>query len=163
MSYFPSSKSLNDCKVDTGDAARIQSDRIFNEHNLLCPAWHGKDNVGRPVHEYTYKTKVEGCHHPHDRVLVENNLRSFHCNNSVLNCSHIHKDGAEYYEEPYGDPHPEAASGNFGYMQNIAHIRQTKCTSYDREEQAHLNEMNRRKQARRHRSSASHYQRLSGN
>ena len=67
--------SLQTCKVNTGYANKIQSDRFENPDNLLCPIWNGKDNFGRVVCYDSYVTKSAGCSSALDRVVVENVLR----------------------------------------------------------------------------------------
>ena len=67
--------SINVCKVNTGWADKIQSDRFENPSNLLCPLWNGQDNFGRFVHPDSYVTKNAGCNSADDRVAVENFLR----------------------------------------------------------------------------------------
>ena len=70
--------SIRDCKVDTSWVERLQSDRFENPDNMMCPVWNGRDNIGRPVSEDSFYTKVEGCNTPLDRVDVENALRPQH-------------------------------------------------------------------------------------
>jgi hypothetical protein len=67
--------SINVCKVNTGWANKIQSDRFENPSNLLCPLWNGQDNFGRFVHPDSFVTKNAGCNSADDRVAVENFLR----------------------------------------------------------------------------------------
>jgi hypothetical protein len=67
--------SINVCKVNTGWADKIQSDRFENPSNLLCPLWNGQDNFGRLVHPDSFITKNAGCNSADDRVAVENFLR----------------------------------------------------------------------------------------
>ena len=67
--------SINVCKVNTGWADKIQSDRVENPSNLLCPLWNGQDSFGRFVHPDSFYTKNAGCNSAADRVGVENFLR----------------------------------------------------------------------------------------
>ena len=67
--------SINVCKVNTGWADKIQSDRFENPSNLLCPLWNGQDNFGRFVHPDSFVTKNAGCNSADDRIAVENFLR----------------------------------------------------------------------------------------
>ena len=67
--------SINVCKVNTGWANKIQSDRYENPSNLLCPLWNGQDSFGRFVHPDSFITKNAGCNSAEDRVGVENFLR----------------------------------------------------------------------------------------
>lgn len=67
--------SINVCKVNTGYADKIQSDRFENPSAMLCPLWNGQDSYGRFVHPDSYYTKNGGCNSAQDRVGVENFLR----------------------------------------------------------------------------------------
>ena len=67
--------SLQVCKVNTGYANKLQSDRTESPENMLCPMWQGTDNYGRYVNPDSFWTKTAGCNSAEDRVLVENNLR----------------------------------------------------------------------------------------
>ena len=67
--------SLTTCKVNTGYANKIQSDRSENPNNLLCPLWNGLDQYGRGVCFDSYNTKNAGCSSALDRVAVENYQR----------------------------------------------------------------------------------------
>ena len=76
MSSYPSLEgALRTCKVDTGWAARIQSDRFENPNLMVCPTWNGRDLAGRPVCADSFYTKRAGCNSALDRVDVENTLR----------------------------------------------------------------------------------------
>ncbi len=67
--------SIRTCKVDTGYAARILSDRFLNPKNLVCPVWNGLDSAGRVVCPDSFYTKRAGCNSAEDRIGVENNQR----------------------------------------------------------------------------------------
>ena len=67
--------SLQTCKVNTGYANKLQSDRTENPSNLLCPIWNGLDAYGRAACFDSYNTKSAGCSSASDRVVVENYLR----------------------------------------------------------------------------------------
>jgi len=67
--------SINVCKVNTGYADKIQSDRIENPDAMTCPLWNGQDSFGRFVHPDSFVTKNAGCNSADDRVSVENFLR----------------------------------------------------------------------------------------
>ena len=67
--------ALRTCKVNTGWANRLQSDRFENPNLMVCPTWNGMDNAGRPVTADSFNTKRAGCNSADDRVSVENNLR----------------------------------------------------------------------------------------
>jgi len=68
-------KSIRTCKVDTGWANKLESDRFLNPNLMLCPPWNGQDTSGRSVCWDSYYTKTPGCNSATDRVNVENALR----------------------------------------------------------------------------------------
>jgi hypothetical protein len=72
---FSLEAALRTCKVDTAWANRVQTDRMFNPNNMVCPVWNGMDNAGREVSPDSYYTKSAGCNSAEDRVLVENDQR----------------------------------------------------------------------------------------
>jgi hypothetical protein len=67
--------SVRSCRVDSGWAPRLASDRFLNPNLMLCPVWQGVDTSGRPACADSYYTKTPGCSSAADRVLVENALR----------------------------------------------------------------------------------------
>lgn len=68
--------SINVCKVNTGWADKIRSDReVLNPNNIMCPLWNGQDTYGRFVSPDSFMTKTGGCASAQDRVMVENFLR----------------------------------------------------------------------------------------
>jgi hypothetical protein len=67
--------SLKTCKIDTGWAERIRSDRFENPDAMMCPVWSGRDLFGRQASPDSFYTKSAGCNTPLDRVAVENTLR----------------------------------------------------------------------------------------
>lgn len=66
--------SLRTCKVDTGWANKVESDRFLNPNLMVCPRWVGRDTAGRQVSPDSFLTKTAGCNSPEDRVIVENNV-----------------------------------------------------------------------------------------
>ena len=66
--------SVRTCKVDTGWASRVQSDRFQNPSLMVCPTWNGMDTAGRLVCPDSFFTKRAGCNSAQDRVVVENNV-----------------------------------------------------------------------------------------
>ena len=65
-------KSLKVCRVNTGEANRLESNRFQNSDNLVCPVWNGHDEKGRSVISDSINTKSSGCNLALDRVVVEN-------------------------------------------------------------------------------------------
>ena len=75
MSSISLEGSIRTCKVDTGYANKVESDRFLNPENMVCPIWNGVDLTGRRVCPDSFYTKSAGCNSAEDRVVVENNLR----------------------------------------------------------------------------------------
>lgn len=67
--------SIRTCKVETGEAQRIASDRFLNPNNMVCVPWNGMNNKGQAVCNDSWYTKTPGCNSADDRVVVENALR----------------------------------------------------------------------------------------
>lgn len=67
--------SIRTCKVDSGWASKLASDRYFNPSQMLCPVWNSVDVSGRPVCADSYGTKTAGCNSASDRIIIENSLR----------------------------------------------------------------------------------------
>ena len=66
--------SIRTCKVNTGWASKVQSDRFQNPNLMVCPVWNGVDSAGRLVCPDSFYTKRAGCNSAEDRVVVENNV-----------------------------------------------------------------------------------------
>lgn len=75
MSNISLQGSIRGCRVDSGWASRIQSDRFENPGLMSCPVWNGSDTYGRQVCPDSFNTKNAGCNSPADRIYVENVLR----------------------------------------------------------------------------------------
>jgi len=75
MANISLEKSIRTCKVDTGWANKMESDRFLNSNLMLCAPWNGVDTAGRPACWDSYYTKTPGCNSASDRVMVENALR----------------------------------------------------------------------------------------
>jgi hypothetical protein len=88
--------SINVCKVNTGWANKIQSDRFENPSNMLCPLWNGQDSFGRFVSPDSFVTKNAGCNSADDRIAVENFLRPSYMEYVAL-------DAAGFQAPLYGD------------------------------------------------------------
>lgn len=81
--------SIRGCRVDTGWASRIQSDRYENSSQMSCPVWNGVDMYGRSVCPDSYNTKTAGCNSSGDRIAVENVLRPQYAEYVTLNAQGI--------------------------------------------------------------------------
>ena len=72
MSALSLEASIRTCKVDTGWANKMESDRFLNPNLMVCPVWNGFDTAGRMVAPDSFWTKNAGCNSAEDRVVVEN-------------------------------------------------------------------------------------------
>ena len=75
MSVLSLAKSVRTCRVDTGWANKLQSDRYLNSCQVVCPVWNGTDQYGRIVGPDSMMIETAGCRSGLDRVDVENYLR----------------------------------------------------------------------------------------
>lgn len=75
MANISLNKSVRTCKVNTGWADRMYSDRFQNSEAIICPVWNGVDTAGRPSCKDAFYTKYQGCTSANDRIDVENLLR----------------------------------------------------------------------------------------
>jgi hypothetical protein len=66
--------AIRTCKVETGWANKVESDRFLNPNLMMCPLWDGMDLTGRSVCPDSFYTKRAGCNSAEDRVVVENNV-----------------------------------------------------------------------------------------
>lgn len=66
--------AIRTCKVETGWANKVESDRFLNPNLMMCPVWNGMDLTGRMVCPDSFYTKRAGCNSAEDRVVVENNV-----------------------------------------------------------------------------------------
>lgn len=133
--------SLRTCKVDTGWANKIESDRFLNPQLMLCPVWQGYDSAGRQVPWDSFYTKTPGCNSAAERINVENELRPQYIEYVTLDATGIR--GDQYCG--YNKLNPNTAcqsgivdnthnyTGQFGYdtgfQQNIQGNCMT-CTMY---------------------------------
>lgn len=85
----PLTASINTDKVNTGLATNIASIRIQAPRAMMCPAWTGHDNFGRPVSSSTFTSSMEGCSLPSDRINTENLQRPQYANFVTLNAAGI--------------------------------------------------------------------------
>lgn len=92
MSNISLEAAVRTCKVNTGWANRIQSDRFENSNIMMCPVWGGTDLTGRPVCADSFWTKRAGCNTPLDRIGVENSLRPQYMEYVTLNSDGIQGD-----------------------------------------------------------------------
>jgi hypothetical protein len=96
--YVSLDSSIRTCKIDTGYANKVQSDRFLNPANMVCPIWNGYDSAGRPVTADSFYTKNAGCNSAQDRIFVENYQRPQYM--EYINLSSGGIDGAFYGPTP---------------------------------------------------------------
>ena len=97
MSAISLDKSLRTCKVETGEASRIQSDRFQNPSQMVCIPWNGFNLKGQKVCADSWYTKTPGCNSALDRVDVENFLRPQYSDYINLNIAGV--EGSIYGNE----------------------------------------------------------------
>jgi hypothetical protein len=108
--------SINVCKVNTGWADKIQSDRFENPNNMTCPLWNGQDSFGRFVHPDSFYTKNGGCNSADDRVAVENALRPQYIEYVALDAAGFRN--ISYAGQPNAYREANTPSGYEGYSDN---------------------------------------------
>ncbi len=68
--YTSLESSIRTCKVNTGNADRIESDRFLGfPDKKMCPPFLGTDLTGELVCPDSFMTKSAGCNTPEDRIL----------------------------------------------------------------------------------------------
>lgn len=74
MSAISLEAAIRTCKVNTGWANRVESDRFLNPNLMMCPVWNGMDTAGRSACPDSFYTKRGGCNSAIDRLVVENDV-----------------------------------------------------------------------------------------
>jgi len=129
--------SIRTCKVETGEASRIQSDRFQNPNLMVCPPWAGYNLKGQSVCADSFYTKSAGCHSATDRVDVENFLRPQYADLITLNMNGLDgdiygKSNVNSYVDAKGaqqfDNSRSLVTGNYG-LQRRANNKYTACTN----------------------------------
>ena len=92
MSSLSLDASIRTCKVETGEATRIESDRFLNPNNMVCVPWNGHNSKGQRVSQDSFWTKTPGCNSALDRVSVESFLRPDYAAYINLNMAGIQGD-----------------------------------------------------------------------
>ena len=124
MSTISLNKSVRTCKVNTGWASRIQSDRFQNSDLMMCPVWNQRDLAGRKVCDDSFWTKRAGCNSSLDRIDVENFLRPQYMEYVTLDAAGI---GGSMYQdsenigvtESYKNPAYKGAIGRNAIRENF--------------------------------------------
>ena len=113
--------SLQTCKVNTGYANKIQSDRYENPNNLLCHVWNGHDHAGRAVSFDSFYTKAPGCSSSLDRVVVENYLRPTYVDYVALD--------AQGYLSPAALGAPVSSKETYQKQSQLTSMKDSQATS----------------------------------
>jgi hypothetical protein len=111
--------SIRTCKVDTGYANKIYSDRFLNPCNMVCPQWNGYDTSGRPACPDSFMTKQAGCNSAEDRVYVENYQRPRYV-------EYVNLDAGGIDGEFYGTNTPNTMN-QWDSMKGVSDLRGINC------------------------------------
>lgn len=123
--------AIRTCKVNTGWASRIESDRIQNPQMMQCNIWNGMDTAGRPVCADSFYTKSAGCNSPLDRVVVENGLRPRYFEFITLDAAGLagsNMNASDTMQRQRDLNNMKTVTGNFGNQQG-SNVR-TGCEQY---------------------------------
>jgi hypothetical protein len=112
MSLLSLQSTIRGCKLQAGEAARIESDRFLNPENMVCPMWTGFNLKGQSVCSDSFKTTTAGCSSADQRVSVENDLRPNY--SAYIN---LNVDGIQ------GDMYNQAAYNQTGVANEYANSR----------------------------------------
>lgn len=153
--------SLRTCKIETGQAPRYRSSRFEDPNEMMCPVWGGRDNLGRPIQEDSFRTKLEGCNTPLDRVDVENTLRPQYMEN-------VNVDAYGFRSDIY-EPFTQGGNKNCSKwidtdFKNGCNYRHCSFYPYDWQEQptSVIADYSRRAQYFQHQARSTEMRRLSG-
>ena len=139
MSSLSLDASIRTCKVETGEAQRIESDRFLNPHNMICIPWNGYNSKGQKVCADSFYTKRRGCNSALDRVSVESNLRPDYAAYINLNMAGLEGDiygnmrawnksgSANEWENSRND-----ITGNFGNQFQSSNYKTCGLNSYEK-------------------------------
>lgn len=127
--------SIRTCKVDTGWAPRMESDRFQNPNLMVCPVWNGRDLTGRQVCADSFWTKRAGCNSPEDRVVVENAQRPQYAEYINLDAQGIRGDmyGMQHYDEGIrerGLSQTHNVTGQFGVPTHFGGWIYPRCSTW---------------------------------
>lgn len=92
MSSLSLNASIRTCKVEAGEAVRIESDRFLDPSKMVCIPWNGYNSKGQAVCPDSWNTMTPGCRSAMDRVGVENHHRPHYASMINLNTAGIYGD-----------------------------------------------------------------------
>ena len=141
--------SIRTCKVETGEAQRIESDRFLNPNNMVCVPWNGYNSKGQSVCADSFYTKTPGCNSADDRVHVENDLRPNYAAYINLNMQGLQGD---IYGNKLSNQEADSANkwqqsrhditGSFGNQFKSSNYQSCGINSYEKA-MAHIQQANR--------------------
>lgn len=130
--------SIRTCRVETGEASRILSDRFLNPNNMVCIPWNGYNSKGQGVCADSFYTKTPGCNSAEDRVEVESFLRPDYAAYINLNMQGLQGDiyGNQTATEDAGSANKWQKSrnlitGNFGNQWQSTNYQTCGLNAYD--------------------------------
>ena len=135
MSSLSLNASIRTCKVETGQASRIESDRFLNPLNMVCIPWSGYNLKGQQVSPNSNYTMTAGCNSAGERVEVENDLRPDYAAYVSLNMEGLRGDiygnikevNAAAWEKERND-----FTGNYGNQWRSTNYQTCALNSYER-------------------------------
>jgi hypothetical protein len=138
MSSLSLDASIRTCKVETGQATRIQSDRFQNPHNQVCIPWMGQNSKGQSVCQDSFNTKSAGCNSALDRVNVESALRPDY--SAYINLNMAGVEGNIYNQTAWGksgssnswEKSRKDITGSYGNQFLASNIQSCGINSYER-------------------------------
>ena len=139
MSSLSLDASIRTCKVETGQASRIQSDRFQNPNQMICTPWNGYNSKGQSVCADSFYTKRAGCNSALDRVTVESALRPQYSDYITLNTAGIQGDiygnktaMAESQSANAWDNSRDKLTGNFGNQWRATNYQSCSVNAYEK-------------------------------
>jgi hypothetical protein len=130
--------TIRSCKIQAGEAARIESDRFLNPVNMVCPMWTGQNGKGQTVCRDSVNTQVAGCNSATERVNVENEHRPQYTTELNFNIEGLQ--GDTYNQSHYNDAglatsyidNINNVTGNFGHQFRSSNIGSCGMYSFEK-------------------------------
>lgn len=130
MSSLSLEASIRTCKVDTGNATRVQSDRFQNPRIMVCPVFNGFNSKGQEICIDSKRRINPGCRSALDRVSVESFLRPKYAAHINLTASGIDGDIYGDGERDWVDERNEL-TGQFGNQWISTNYRTCGVNAYE--------------------------------
>ena len=163
MSSLSLNASLRTCRLPTGEASRIQSDRFLNPNNMVCIPWNRFNSKGQLVHPDSFYTKSPGCNSADDIMSVETHLRPQYATYINLNTAGI--DGDIYGNPTAWEESGEAnawsdsrndITGSFGNQWQSTNYKTCGMNSYEKA-MSQINQANRQASFQNNAFQQNHY------